>query len=513
MNLRRYMHQAATPIRSAPLRLRTMAAVVAVTLAALTAFDIGAVTTMRHYLYGQTDETLQTALDATRLKIPSLIPGFAGRARQVRTSSGPPQIRGVPVSSPLKALLGAFDITWVPARGSQILLQAGTSAGLEITPGIAKIAEQPGPHTVVVDGDQAQVRLVGMRLPGGSLVAGADLDQVTNTIVRVELIVMIGSIAVVLLIGGGVFVVLRRGLRPIESMAAQADRITAGDLTDRVTPHSTTTEVGRLGAALNGMLTRIETSVSEREANQAQMRQFFADASHELRTPLAALRASAELYEQGALAEPAELDEVMRGIVAETRRMGRLVDDMLRLARLGQHPAQRSEPVDVTKLVSERAERVRAADPVRRWQVSVADGLATTGDEELLRRAVDNLLTNVLVHTPVDSVAAITATKDGDQVRIEVSDTGQGVAADKLPRIFERFYRADARASRPGSGLGLAIASEIAAAHGGRAEAIPVLPHGLRVTLTLPGHTDPMSRSPSATARAASVSFMLLLRA
>jgi signal transduction histidine kinase len=103
---------------------------------------------------------------------------------------------------------------------------------------------------------------------------------------------------------------------------------------------------------------------------------------------------------------------------------------------------------------------------------------------------VDNLLTNVLAHTPADTAATITASGDPGEVTIEVRDDGPGVPPDKLPHIFERFYRADTRAPRsarpPGSGLGLAIAAEIAAAHGGAATAAPVSPHGLRVTLTLP---------------------------
>ena len=237
-----------------------------------------------------------------------------------------------------------------------------------------------------------------------------------KTIDKVEVIVTTGSIAVVLLIGLGVFVVLRRGLRPIEAMAGQADLITAGDLTDRVTPHSPRSEVGRLGAALNGMLARIETGLHEREASQEQMRRFFADASHELRTPLASLRANAELYQQGALRSTNEVDEVMERIVLETRRMGRLVDDMLRLARLGQHPGRSAEPVDVTAVVAGCAERARIADPERTWRVRVQDGLGTVGDEELVRRAVDNLLMNVLVHTPAGTTGTVTAATAGDRL-------------------------------------------------------------------------------------------------
>ena len=166
--------------------------------------------------------------------------------------------------------------------------------------------------------------------------------------------------------------------------------------------------------------------------------------------------------------------------------MGRLVDDMLRLARLGQHPGRSAEPVDVTAVAAGCAERVRVADPVRPWRVRIAAGLVAVGDEELLRRAVDNLLMNVLVHTPPGTAGAITAAEAGGQVIIEVSDDGPGVPPDKLPHIFERFYRAQAHPGRPGSGLGLAIAAEIAGAHGGSAQAAPASPHGLRITLTLP---------------------------
>ncbi len=196
-------------------------------------------------------------------------------------------------------------------------------------------------------------------------------------------------------------------------MAHQADRISAGDLTERVAPTDSGTEVGRLGTALNGMLGRIQTSVAEREASQEVMRSFFADASHELRTPLASLCANAELYQQGALAERSQVDEAMRRITLEGQRMSRLVDDMLRLARLDQHPDQRRDLVDLTALVGKCVERAQVADPARTWQGEIQPGLAVAGDEEQLSRAVDNLLANVQTHTPEGTVATITAHQDG----------------------------------------------------------------------------------------------------
>ncbi len=487
--------------RPITLRLRVMAGAVAITLIALAAFDFAAVSTMRGYLVRSTSADLQQALITTAPQLDALIP-----AATYKSAKGRPAF--------VRAVVGEYSVIYRQPNGRGVVLQSG--AGLSAAAlAASQFAHVQVPVTAAVTFNATLPRalVAGRRAPGGELLAGTSLDQVNRTVGRIVLIVVLGSAAAVLLIGLGVFWLLRRGLRPIEAMAAQADRITAGDLTDRVAPHSPRSEVGRLGTALNGMLARIQATMHEREASQDQMRRFFADASHELRTPLASLRANAELYQQGVLGLPGQVNEVMRRITLETQRMSRLVDDMLRLARLGLHPDRGCEPVDLTALVRACAERALAASPGRAWRVHVAEGLTVTGDEELLRRAVDNLLTNVLVHTSGGTVATIkasasasasasapapapaSASASGDWAAIEVSDDGPGVPPDMLPHIFERFYRAGAAPARPGSGLGLAIAAEVVAAHGGSVEAATAEPHGLRVTLTLP-RTTPARVSP-----------------
>jgi len=176
----------------------------------------------------------------------------------------------------------------------------------------------------------------------------------------------------------------------------------------------------------------------------------------------------------------------------------RIVPSMVSTALPGRctmpDPGQSREPVDLTAVVTGCADRVRVAHPARTWHVRIADDLAAVGDEELLRRAIDNLLMNVLVHTPGETVGMISAAQVGDRVIVEVSDDGPGLPPDKLPHIFERFYRAGTRSFCPGAGLGLAIAAEITSAHGGTAQAAAFSPHGLRITLTLPAGQPPEPR-------------------
>ena len=486
--------------RRAQLRTRVLAGVLLVTLAALAAFDVAAVTGLRSYLIGQTDSELRNVARLYRL-VDVALPPAGGHVRPVE---GPPRTRilasgGSPVRQEVVAgphfqvnvpLFQPFSVTLLPgprrqpARG---FVSGNPGLVPSIPVGLHGVTATPRTVTVTSARGNDRLRLLAVPEPGGGiLVITTSLSKVNKTVGQLELILAIGSAIAGLLAVGGVAWIMRRGLRPIETMAGQADEITAGDLTDRVTAHDPRTEVGRLSVAINGMLARIEDFMAEREASQEATRQFFADASHELRTPLASLRANAELYQQGALPERRQVDEAMRRITLESQRMSGLVNDMLRLARLDQQPGHGHEPVDVTALVAECAQRAQTTDPGRTWHAHIAGGLETAGDEELLRRAIDNLLANVHAHTPDDAVATITAARQNGSVSIEVSDDGPGVPAGQLPHIFERFYRAGAPSYRPGSGLGLAIVTAIATAHKGSAGAALNDPHGLRVTLTVP---------------------------
>ena len=480
------------------LRTRVLVGVLVVTLAALAAFDLAAVTALRQYLVGQTDTQLEAVLGLYR--------PLGGAAFNVRAQRPPAQFRVIRKGHPVQQsvtiigprllvrapVLDQYYVSYLQGHGKdprkQWTLVHGTSSLRPQLPAdLGRLAASTHFRTITSADGHTKLRMLAFAAGGGgTVIVTTSLADVDHTLARLRLIAIIGSAIAALLAALGVALVVRRGLRPIESMAAQADRITAGDLTDRVDPRDLKTEVGRLGTALNGMLARIEASIAARAAAQEATRRFFADASHELRTPLASLRANAELYVQGALPRRAQVDEAMRRIVLESQRMGKLVDDMLRLARLDQQPGQQRDPVDLTTLVGDCVGQARRTDPFRTWRARIAPGLETVGDEELLRRAIDNLLGNVRTHTPAGTIATVTAGAQAGTVAIEVSDDGPGVPSEQLPRIFDRFYRAAAPSPRTGSGLGLAIVAAVAAAHDGDANAALNDPSGLRVCLTLP---------------------------
>ena len=187
---------------------------------------------------------------------------------------------------------------------------------------------------------------------GDVLAEAVPLTETDATLGRLLALELLVSGAVLIALAAATWLIIRISLRPLEKMADTAGEIAAGDLSQRVEETDDRTEVGRLGNALNVMLGRIETAFREREASEARLRRFVADASHELRTPLTSIRGYAELFQHGLADRPADLDTAMRRIDSESTRMAGLVDDLLLLARLDQgRPLERraGRPLDARR--------------------------------------------------------------------------------------------------------------------------------------------------------------------
>jgi len=278
------------------------------------------------------------------------------------------------------------------------------------------------------------------------------------------------SLAVVAATAILALLIIRIGLRPLQRMGSVAADIAAGDLTKRVEPATSQTEIGRLGLALNGMLSQIEAAFAERTASNERLRRVIADASHELRTPLTSIRGYAEMLRRGAAESPIDSEAARRRIEEESIRMTGLVDDLLVLARLDQGRTLDRSAVDLRAIATDAVADARVVAPQRQISLSADGPVLVTGDDTRLRQVLGNLVRNALVHTPQQTSIEVAVATDDSVGRVSVSDHGPGLAAEDVERIFEPFYRADPSRSRDrgGAGLGLSIVSAVVSAHGGR---------------------------------------------
>jgi two-component system OmpR family sensor kinase len=329
---------------------------------------------------------------------------------------------------------------------------------------------------------------------GGSVVIALPLAGTRDTTETMVAVLLLSGAGILLLGALAAGWAVRRSLRPLVEIEHTAAAIAAGDLSRRVPALPESTEVGRLGASLNGMLAQIEQAFAARTASEARMRQFVADASHELRTPLATIRGYAELYRMGALDEPAKVDDTMRRIEGSAARMGGLVEDLLLLARLDEGRPVAHEPVDLTVLAADAVSDLHALDPDRPARLvplgpgAAAGPVVVTGDDGRLRQVVANLVGNVVRHTPAGTPVEIAVgTADGAGV-LEVRDHGPGIDPAHAARVFERFYRVDKARSREmgGTGLGLSIVKHAVEQLHGTVEVESRIGCGSRFTVRLP---------------------------
>jgi two-component system OmpR family sensor kinase len=281
-----------------------------------------------------------------------------------------------------------------------------------------------------------------------------------------EILGYVVPIALVIAGFGGWFLA-RQSLSPVVAMADRARRIGGENLSERLPVVNPRDELGRLAETFNELLGRVETSLT-------QQRQFMADASHELRTPVATARTAASV----ALQQPhrGEIDyrETLDIIEQQTVRLSRIVDDMFTLARAdaGNYPVHRT-PMYLDEVVDDvvRAARVLASPKGVSIETATMPSAMYTGDEDLIRRLIVNLLDNAIRHAPHGSTVRVRLEPAPNGYAISISDQGPGIPLGMQPHIFERFYRADAARGRGqsdgGAGLGLALARWIANVHGG----------------------------------------------
>lgn len=290
-----------------------------------------------------------------------------------------------------------------------------------------------------------------------------------------------GSAVLLLGLAGGWWVATR-AIRPIEGISATALKIAGGDLSQRINAADTDSELGRLAGVLNSTFGRLEAAFS-------QQARFTSDAAHELRTPVSVILTQTQTALSRERSSP-EYREALEACQRAARRMKSLTESLLELARLdaGQEPMKR-DCFDLPRVVRECVEMVRLLAAERGIQIHCeVPPCECLGDAGRIGQVVTNLLTNAIHFNRDQGEVRLAARAEDGAVRLTVADTGQGIPAEDVPHLFERFYRADKSRSRiqGRNGLGLAICQAIVDAHGGSIEVISQSGVGSTFTVRLP---------------------------
>jgi len=473
--VRRALRAPLTRLAGASLRVRVLVAATLLVTVTLAVMGVLGTALVRGYLLQRVDQQL------------SSFASIAGRA------PGRPPHPGRAYFSPERPHAGTsqlptdFFLEIVDADGTVHVAPGSLHDGNPPDLPAARLSRSSGPFTAAAKNDPGHSWRVVVRAlsEGRHAVIAFSLDAEQSTVGQLEMAdALAGIVAVVLLAGIG-FPLVKASLKPLARIEDTAAAIAASDLSLRIDTAGERSEVGRLATALNTMLGRIESAYRAREEGEARaldsearaldsedrMRRFVADASHELRTPLTSVKGLAEFYLQlGEAADPGEVRRLVSGIQAEATRMGRLVDDLLLLARFDEDRPLDTQPVDLASVAAEAVRAARTLQPDRPVHVAAApEPVIVTADPARLRQIIDNLVNNALQHTPAGTPVTVTVASGTGQGTLTVADTGPGLAAEQASRVFERFYRTDRARSRAsgGTGLGLSIVAALVTAHQG----------------------------------------------
>jgi signal transduction histidine kinase len=386
---------------------------------------------------------------------------------------------------------GGAQIRVLRADGSVVYPSEGLLPLAEV--GVEGFSELPGyrvlSRALVLPARQREEPFGGLGDPVSQAVGYVQYAKpkatLNRTINRVRLFLAFGVLGGTLLAFVGGLYVAERAMRPIAGLTRAAREVARTRDPDITLPKPRANdEVSDLANTFEAMLVELGAARQETEATLDRQRAFVADASHELRTPLTSILANLELLEVELEGEQREMAE---SALRSSKRMRRLVADLLLLARADAGRESTRAPVDLTAIAREAADEAGALSSDHPMSLDLPAPVTVTGVADDLHRLAGNLVENALIHTAPGTPVTVSVRRDGDDAVLEVADRGPGVPTDLRERVFERFARGSADTGRAGgSGLGLAIVKAVADAHGGRVELLDAPGGGSRFVVSLP---------------------------
>jgi signal transduction histidine kinase len=358
---------------------------------------------------------------------------------------------------------------------ARVFDRAGQEVAETETANTAKLGK---PELGITEEDGLRVETVLLseqRVHTGYVQYGRSTEHVDNTIDRIWLLIGAGILGGTLLACLAGVAIASRAMRPIAALTASAKEISETRDTSRHMPDPPVDdEVGELAETLEQMLRSLDAARAERETALQQQREFVADASHELRTPLTSVLANLELL-QASLggADQAEDREVVDSALRSSRRMSRLVSDLLLLARADAGRLAAHHRIDLAEVAGDAAAEAAALMGSRHFVIDNDRPLEVEGSGDELHRMILNLLDNAARHTPDGATISLRLSQQGDDAVVEVADDGPGIPAAMRTQVFDRFVRGEGPADTArgtGTGLGLAIVSAVATSHDGSVE-------------------------------------------
>lgn len=355
---------------------------------------------------------------------------------------------------------------------------------------LGSLKPYPSPSDETVKTRRVRLTNTTGPLAGAQLTLAVDGRLLAGARTRLTWALLLVAVVAVGVIALAVPITAKMALAPLDAMTRLARSIVAGRRGERLWPRTADTELGRMASAFDEMLDALEGAEHRALASEESMRRFVADAAHELRTPIAGIAAAAEAVLQLPDDPDPARQRLLMVLGGDAQRAGRLIDDLLDLARLDTGLSLHPEPTDLRELAEGQVERARLLHPDVPLRV---DGPAVTAPVDAARigQVLANVLNNACEVTPAGGLVCVAISRLGTDAEVAISDSGPGVAAEQRERIFERLVRLDTArgGSGGGAGLGLTIARGIARAHGGDlvCDAPPPGSAGAVFVLRLPG--------------------------